>query len=659
MENEIPIGLVLQARDEMTTILDQAVKETEGLTKATEKVSKESDDASDSFDGLAKSEKKSADESSSLKDKLESVGDVAKTAGKIIAGAAAAIGAAFAAVGAAAVKTIADTNEWAGTLDSLGDVLGTNANESAALAVAIKGVGGDVNGITSQMVKLTRGLQDNNGKASETAKLMQSLGIAYKGANGEMLPAGDIIQNTANALAKMPDGLEKTSIMTQLFGRSGKDLGDTMNALANGGLAAAEQKAKDFGLLIGDNGVNNTIEFGKKTAELQQRMQGFSVSIGNAIMPAILPFLDTLNSLAAEYLPKIGAALTPIIQAFVSFAQENIPKVVDAFKTVFDWVQTNWPVIRQTIEDAFAAIQSAVDTYVKPAVDFYVSLFNDVAANTGENFSDIEDLITNALATVEDVITKVVGIIGGIWDEHGQDIMNTIREVWTYVSDIVTTAVAVVARIIEIVFGQINDYLVKHGEDIKTTFTVLWDGVKIIVGTALDLIKGALQALLQFLNGDFIGAWETLKTMMKSIWDRIYDILKEPIDASVKWINETMTTLGNDIEFAVNSIKNRVSTVWQQLRDDTIERFRAIKQAIIDALRTAITYYNTVAPFMRWMPIMLPDMGAANRGSRGSAGGAGGGSTANVTVNVYGGDAATAERGVVAGLQRAGFAILR
>jgi hypothetical protein len=30
-----------------------------------------------------------------------------------------------------------------------------------------------------------------------------------------------------------------------------------------------------------------------------------------------------------------------------------------------------------------------------------------------------------------------------------------------------------------------------------------------------------------------------------------------------------------------------------------------------------------------------------------------------VTVNVYGGDAATAERGVVAGLQRAGFAIVR
>ena len=167
---------------------------------------------------------------------MEGAASKAKDVATVIGGAAAA---GVAALGAAMVASIARTVEWGDQLDSLGDVLGTNANESAALAVAIRGVGGDVDGITGQMAKLVNGLEDGNGKLSTSGKAMADLGIAFRGANGEMLPATELLTSVADKLATMPDGLDKTRIMTELFGKSGKDLSDTMNSSGQWRLASS------------------------------------------------------------------------------------------------------------------------------------------------------------------------------------------------------------------------------------------------------------------------------------------------------------------------------------------------------------------------------------------------------------------------------------
>lgn len=252
--------------------------------------------------------------------KSKSVADDIGGALMNIGGAAAKVAAAgVAAVGAAMVASIAKTVEWGDTLDSLGDVLGTNADESAALAVAIRGVGGDVNGITAQMAKLVNGLENGNGKLSTSGKMLTDLGIAFRDTNGELIPATTLLTSVADKLATMPDGLEKTRIMTELFGKSGKDLSDTMNALANGGLQQAADKAAAFGLAIGEDGVNKSIAFKKGLADLQMAGEGLMITLGNELLPI----------------------LVPLLQKFTEFAQRAMPEVRKAIENVVAWVQTN------------------------------------------------------------------------------------------------------------------------------------------------------------------------------------------------------------------------------------------------------------------------------------------------------------------------------
>jgi len=678
MAEEIPIDLVMRARDEMTNVLDDVIKSSGGVEDALGDVAKSTDKASSETDGFSKSARESAKESDNLSDKMKGIGTAAKAVATAVAGAAAAAGAAIAAIGAAAIKTISDTNAWAGTLDGLGDVLGTNANESAALAVAIRGVGGDVGAVTGQMVKLTKGLEDNNGKASETAKLMTSLGISYKDANGKMLPASAIIENTANAIAKMPDGLEKTNVMTQIFGRSGKDLGDTMAALANGGLDNAMKKAKEFGLAVGDDGVNASIEFGKKSAELQMRMEGMSVTIGNALLPAIMPFMDTLNDLSAEYLPQVSAAMIPVIQSFIAFAKDNLPAIIESLKLVIDWVTTNWPTIRDTVVNVFNAIVKGYDEYVKPVVDFFIEAFTSMSYSTSENMDIIGQKIDSIMQGIKNIVEPILTAVQGFWKDNGESISGFVMEYWTSIKEIISGVMLIITTAIDTALPAIQATIEKYLPTIQFIFETAWGAIQIIVGTALDLVKGIINTVLALINGDTEGALGAIQKTFNDIWTRISGVIQKWIDTAREYIDselarsgtsiekilgdingyftEKWTAIYNTVEYWINTIKNLGATVWQQFRDDTIARFNEIKEAIISTIRTAAQYWNTIAPFMGWTPIVIPQgRTSASRTTNDSSSGA----RANVVVNVYGGDAATAERGVVSGLQRAGFAILR
>ena len=287
---------------------------------------------------------------------------------KVIGGAAVA---GVTALGAAMTASIAKTVEWGDQLDSLGDVLGTNADESAALAVAIRGVGGDVGGITAQMAKLVNGLEDGNGKLSTSGKMLTDLGIAFRGTNGELLPATTLLTSIADKLAAMPDGLDKTRIMTELFGKSGKDLSDTMNALANGGLQQAADKAQAFGLAIGEEGVAKSIAFKKGLADLQMAGEGLMITLGSELLPI----------------------LTPLLQKFVEFAQKHMPDIKQAIAGVVNFVETSliplFEKMAPVLANPFFAAQTAIVQTVLTIEAYFTDTINGMIAGINNLTNDL------------------------------------------------------------------------------------------------------------------------------------------------------------------------------------------------------------------------------------------------------------------------------
>src|SRR5512139_3413908 len=479
--------------------------------------------------GFLKSMKQAEDQSKSSSNiigrALGGIGEAAKIAG---AAAVAGIGAAA----GAAVAGVAAFNSWADELDSIGDVLGTTADESAGLAVAIKTVGGDVDAITGQMAKLTRGLEGANGKLGPTGKLLTSMGVAFQDANGQMLPATTILTSIADKIAAMPDGLEKTRVMTELFGKSGKDLSDTMNALANGGLKAAEEKARKLGLAIGDDGVNRSIEFGKSLEDLKMTAQGLAVSIGSTIMPLIQPLIQKFAEWAVDVMPQVRAGL----EAVFGWIQTNVGPILEGLiaglQVVIGWVQENWPAIQSTITTTWNNIRALVEPAVNAIASFIMSVF---------------------------------GAIATFIDTHGEDIKNFISRTWSTIRSIVEPVITWFYETVTAIFGGLAKWINDNQSEIQRIFQGVWDGIKMFVGTVLEVIRGIVTAVLALLRGDVQGALDAIGQMFRNIWDGIKDYVGKAVETMRMILEIAWYTIRTAVENAWNGIRTWIETAWDNI----------------------------------------------------------------------------------------------
>jgi hypothetical protein len=253
-------------------------------------------------------------------------------AGLVVTG----LGAVATGIGVAIDKSI----EWGTSLDDIGDVLGGTTEQAAGLALMGQRVGVDIDSLTSSMQILTRNTTNLDGSLTETGEYLQSLGISVLDSNGNFRDAYDIFQDVSDVIGEMPSGLDRSNAMMTIFGRSGAQIADALDAAANGGLSNFNDQAEQLGLALSPEQTQNTIDFSRKIEELKQTFSGLAISLGTELLPII----------------------EPLINDFVTFAQENLPAVKEKLKEVTDWIsETGLPALEDFSnwfnETALTAIQ--------------------------------------------------------------------------------------------------------------------------------------------------------------------------------------------------------------------------------------------------------------------------------------------------------------
>jgi len=342
----------------------------------------------------------------------------------------------------------------------VGDVLGTTAEESSALAVAAQLIGGDVTQLTSQMAILTRGLFDAKGEIGPTGLVLQQMGVAFQDANGQMLPTTTILQSVADKIAAMPDGLEKTQLMMDLFGKSGKDMSDMMGILANGGMEAVNQKTKDMGLSMSEEGTAGAIQFGKSMNELKLMGKGLMVTLGNELMPVLQPLIADFMQWAKDAMPAvrkaiqdaipvikeiakwIGDNLLPVIRDIVEWLFENVPpavaKAVEWFKAnLLPALKSIWAYIKDPLLPTLEKIGKWLLETIGKAVTYFV---NEIWPGLKEAFKTVKDFITiHLIPKLKDIAEWLGPTIEKIVNTFKNDIWPGIKTAFETVYVFITT----------------------------------------------------------------------------------------------------------------------------------------------------------------------------------------------------------------------------
>lgn len=475
---------------------------------------------------------------SEFQEGMDDAGETAETGGsKIVSGLSAVGGAtvtAALAVGAAAIAgvtttligAVTSTTDWAEKLDSIGDVLGTSSEESAALAVAIEGVGGNTDALTGQMAFLTKGLLDAEGNLGNTGQVLNDLGISFLDAEGNMLPATDIIQAVADTVGTMPDGLEKTALMTKLFGKSGKDLSDTLGALADGGLADADAKAKALGLSMSEDATNAAIGLGRQVNTLKLGMTGAFVTIGTTVMPIISQvaamFIAWLSS------PEVQTGITQL----ATFIGNLAMSVVNAIPVVISWVTQIYDYLRNNqgiIIGILVALGVAVATFVYTTV------------------------IPAAIATITAMAPIVLPIIA------------------------IAAAVALLYQAWTTDFGGI-----------RTTLTDIWEGtLSPIFNNLVSWLQANIPTAIQWLSDtwNFV-----LLPAITLVWDWVQTTLFPMFTELLTWLSATLTTALQSLsDFWTLTLYPAIEGVWAFIQDSIIPLFTALAELFNVAMNLALT----------------------------------------------------------------------
>lgn len=171
--------------------------------------------------------------------------------------------------------------------DDLSQRMGVAVKDVAGLQLAFKFAGVEGGVMSSSMVRLSRNVVENG-------DLFERMGIQVRNVDGTLKNSKQVLYDVADVFQDMPEGIERTALATQVFGKAGADL---MPMLSGGseGLKELDEMAARLGLTLDAETTAAAGQFNDTLDLLGMAGEG----MGRKIAAQLLP---TLNSLASGLL---------------------------------------------------------------------------------------------------------------------------------------------------------------------------------------------------------------------------------------------------------------------------------------------------------------------------------------------------------------------
>ena len=228
---------------------------------------------------------------------LETAGRSASFAMKYLSGLGGAMGplaalgagaaAGVAALGAVAVGIATEAAESANKLHELSQSTGVSVETLSRFGYAAKQTGVASEQMTTALERLNKSALAAAIAPAGTANAYTRLGIAVRDANGNLRPTEDILLDVAHKFATMQDGVAKTALAMQLFGRGGAAIIPFLNEGRNG-IQEFIEEADRLGVTISGPTAEAAHQFEGNLGKIRGAAQGGANSIMSDFLPALI-----------------------------------------------------------------------------------------------------------------------------------------------------------------------------------------------------------------------------------------------------------------------------------------------------------------------------------------------------------------------------------
>jgi len=368
--------------------------------------------------------------------KAEEMGSRSSAVMTKIAAAAAIAGGAIAAI--FSVKTVASaisyTDEYAASVRKLARETGMTTEQSSEMLFAFRRVGLDSDAASASLgilAKKLKGVQDEEtGVATggkSTAQILADIGIQATDGAGNLRPMTELMPELADVFKGMPDGIEKTGLAMQLFGRSGKDMIPLLN-LGSQGMADLAAEANKLGLVLSAENAAKIKQYSVAHKTLTEAVGGLKLVIGIAVIPVVTKLLNLLIKAQPIIRQGLGKSVQWLTTVFIGLWTylKHVVKTGDTLDEYFKGAHTPLAAFFLLLGETVNNLKSIAEWLLKAAGAVFewgqriADLLPDgrSAADNFDILSRFIPLVADAVAAllVAMVITTVVGFVGAIAD---------------------------------------------------------------------------------------------------------------------------------------------------------------------------------------------------------------------------------------------------
>jgi len=408
-------------------------------------------------------------------------------------------------LGALVGKTI----EAGNAMNDMSQRTGVSVESLARFKKAAATSGTDIDAVAKSLVKLSKGLyetaQTGKGPASEA---LQTLGISATDAAGKLKTADQVTLEIANKFKTMPDGIEKTALAMQLFGKSGAEMIPMLN---KGGIAIESLSVKMTAAFA-----KKADEYNDKLAMLSGKVGGLAAGLTVALLPALDATATALTAVIDAFTMQPGpiqAAVGGVALLAVGFTLlapiiTSVVTVLGAFgglgigATLAGWAGAIVPVA--------TGLAALVAGFVTAPV-----LIGAAAVATAVVIFSFRDQIAGAFRGLFDLIanptTGFVAMIGGGWtlmmngiSSYASNILTKLGKNWTaFIDTIIGPENGLIARLGQtwnLAMDGMRAYAVGLVQPITDAWESIVGTVRGVINSALSLAGRAVNAFIEQLN---------------------------------------------------------------------------------------------------------------------------------------------------------------
>lgn len=345
------------------------------------------------------------------------------------------------------------------------------------------------------------------------------------------------------------------------------------------GALTAQEKAAAVLAIVQKDGARAMGDFARtsdgvanKQKILAAKMEDLKAKTGSALLPIKSLAVDGLTRLVdgavklGPALSRVGGFFGPVVASVKGFFSSLtsgqgagsgftswltgtlVPGVMGVVNAFRGWVAVAAPIVQQFV--------TGMMTRLAPLMPYVRAIF-----------STIGQIVSVALQFVQVVIQRVTQVIGFIWTNWGQGIMNTVATVFAAVVGIVQPALNLIKGIISLVLSLI-----------KGDWSGAWEAMKQILSAAWELIKGIVSGAIKVVKSVLSLAWDVIKSVAGAAWDGVKSLI------SAAW--EGIKSL---VSSAVENVKTAMSLAWDSVKSTASSAWDRIKTAVSDKISSMVS----------------------------------------------------------------------